>query len=62
MDFQEVECGTMDWIEVDQDKDRFRVLVNKVMKLQVSYKAGNFLTSRESVSCSSKTLLHRVSK
>ena len=35
MDLQEVECGGMDWIDVAQDKDRWRVLVNAVMNLQV---------------------------
>jgi hypothetical protein len=34
MDFQEVGWG-MDWIELAQDRDRWRVLVNAVMNLQV---------------------------
>jgi len=32
---QEVGCGVMDWIELVQDKDRWRALVTKVMNLQV---------------------------
>jgi len=45
MDLQEVECGIMDWIELAQDEDRFRALVNAAMKLPVPYNTGNFLTS-----------------
>jgi len=35
MDFQEVECGGMDWIELVQNRDRWRALVTAVMDLQV---------------------------
>jgi hypothetical protein len=36
---------SMDWIELFQDRDRWRTLVNSVTNLLVSYNAGNFLTS-----------------
>jgi hypothetical protein len=35
MVLQEVECGVMDWIDLAQDRDRWRPLVNVIVNLQV---------------------------
>ena len=34
-DLQKLGCGGIDWIELPQDKDRWRALVSAVMNIQV---------------------------
>jgi hypothetical protein len=35
MDFREIEWNGMDWVDVAQDRDQWRALVNTVIKLRV---------------------------
>jgi hypothetical protein len=42
--FTECGCGSIDWIDLAQDRDSWRTLVNTIMNNRVLLKAGNFLT------------------
>ena len=61
VDLQDVGYWGTEWIDLAQDRDRWRALVNAVMYLRVPYNWGEFL-DREPVSFSRRTLLHGVSK
>jgi hypothetical protein len=45
MDLREIGWDGMDWIDLAQDRDQWRVLVNMVMNLRVPENAGKFLNS-----------------
>jgi hypothetical protein len=45
MELQQVGGGRGDWMELAQDRDRWRALVDTCEKLSSSINMGNFLTS-----------------
>ena len=45
MDLQEVGWGSMDWIDLAQNRERWQALVDVVINFQVPQNLGNFLTS-----------------
>jgi hypothetical protein len=61
MDLREIGCGGMDWIDLAQDRDQWRILVNVVMNLQVPYCVGKSLSSCTTGGFSRRAHLHGVS-
>jgi hypothetical protein len=45
MDLREIGWDGMDWIDLAQNRDQWKALVNTVMNLRVPYNAGKFLIS-----------------
>jgi hypothetical protein len=60
MGLREIEWDGMDWIDLAEDKDQWRALINTVMNLRVS-EDGKFLSSCTTGGFSGRTQLHGVS-
>jgi hypothetical protein len=51
----------MDWIDLLQDRDKWRALVNTIMHLGIPQNAGKFFSSCATGSFSRRAQLHEVS-
>jgi hypothetical protein len=45
MDLRETGWDGMDWIDLTEDRDQWRALVNTIINLRVPQNAGKFLSS-----------------
>jgi hypothetical protein len=61
MDLTDKEWGGMDWIDLAQDRNQWRALVNTVMNLRVPQNVGKFLSGCTTGSFSRRTHLHEIS-
>jgi hypothetical protein len=58
IDLREIGWDDMDWIDLAQDRDQWRALVNIVMNLRVPYNSGKFSSSCTIGSFSRRAQLH----
>jgi hypothetical protein len=61
MDIGEIESDCMDWMDLAQDRDQWRALVNTVMNLRAPYIFGKFLSSCTNGGFSRRAQIHEVS-
>jgi hypothetical protein len=61
MDLGEVGWGDVDWIDLAQDRNRWRAVVNSVLNLRVPRNAGKLSSGLTSSGLSSSVQLHIVS-
>jgi hypothetical protein len=61
MDHREIGWGGIEWIDLAQDRDRWKALVNTVMNLRVLYNFGKFLSNFSTGGFSRRAQLHGIS-
>jgi hypothetical protein len=61
-DVRDIRWGGMDWINLTQDRDQWRALVNTAMHLGVPQNVGKFLSTCTSGGFSRRAQLHAVSQ
>jgi hypothetical protein len=61
MDLREIGWGGMDWIDLAQNRDRWRALVNIIMSLWVPRNVGKFFSSCTTGGFSRRTQVYEVS-
>jgi hypothetical protein len=59
IDLREIGGDGMDWMDLAQDRDQWRGLVNTVMNLRVPQNAGKFLNGCTIGSCSRRAQLRK---
>jgi hypothetical protein len=59
MNLRDIGLGDMDWIDLAQDRDQWRVLVNAVINLQVPQNVGKFLSNCTTGSFSRRAQLRK---
>jgi hypothetical protein len=62
MDLRAIGWGGMNWIDLAQDRDHWRALVNTVMNLRVPKNVGKFLSTCSIGGFSRRAQLHIVSR
>jgi hypothetical protein len=59
MDLREMRWDGVDWIDMAQDRDQWRALVNTILNLRVSLNAGKFLSGCTSGGSSRRAQLRK---
>jgi hypothetical protein len=60
IDLREIGCGVMDWIDLAQDRDKWRALMNMIMNFRVPQNIRKFLSSCTTGGFSRRDQLHAM--